>query len=288
MKDNIEMISAQGLGYAYPAYESENSVGEPPAALFDVNLTVKQGEFVAILGHNGSGKSTLAKCMNALLIPTEGVVFVDGYDTSVEENVWFVRQAAGMVFQNPDNQIVAAIVEEDVAFGAENLGIAPKEIRLRVDNALKSVGMEEYADYSPHFLSGGQKQRIAIAGILAMKPKCIILDEPTAMLDPVGRREVLESVMRLNRDEGITVVLITHYMDEAVKADRVIVMEEGKIVMDGTPKAVFSRIDELKAIGLDVPQVTEIAHKLRLSGVNLPDGILTIEEFLKEFIIVQK
>jgi energy-coupling factor transport system ATP-binding protein len=251
-------------------------------ALSDVSLTVSVGEVHALLGQNGSGKSTLAKQMNALLLPTRGKMFVKGMDTNDEKHLWDIRQTAGMVFQNPDNQIVATIVEEDVAFGPENLGVPPAEIRKRVDEALKTVDMTSYSKHGPHLLSGGQKQRVAIAGVLAMKPECIVLDEPTAMLDPSGRREVINTIKKLNKEENITIVLITHYMEEAVDADRVIVMEEGEIVLSGTPKEVFSKVDTLKKLGLDVPQVTELAFELRKEGLDIPGDILTIDEMVVE------
>jgi len=275
-----EMVLTENLSFEYTQYADE---GEEPAkftALRGVNVSITPGEFVAILGHNGSGKSTLAKHLNALLRPTEGTVWVKGYDTKADADLWNVRQSAGMVFQNPDNQLIATIVEDDVAFGPENLGVPPKEIRARVDASLAAVGMSEFADSAPNFLSGGQKQRVAIAGVLAMKPACIVLDEPTAMLDPVGRREVLETIARLNRDEGITVILITHYMDEAIQARRIIVMDDGQIAMDGTPREIFSRVDEMKRLRLDVPQVTELAYRLRKHGVDLPNTVLTIEEMV--------
>ncbi|SHJ96195.1 energy-coupling factor transport system ATP-binding protein [Geosporobacter subterraneus DSM 17957] len=261
-------------------YEYRNEENEGVAALKEVSLQVKEGEFLVVIGHNGSGKSTMAKHMNGLLLPSGGKVYVNGLDTADEKNTWAIRQTAGMVFQNPDNQIVATIVEEDVAFGPENLGIEPKEIRNRVDNALKAVGMEPFRKKGPHLLSGGQKQRIAIAGVIAMKPKCIILDEPTAMLDPSGRREVMETIRQLNREEGITIVHITHFMDEAVQADRVIVMETGNIVLEGTPKEVFQQVEILKQLGLDVPQVTELAFQLKNSGFNLSQEILTVDEMV--------
>ncbi len=279
------MIWANKLFFKYLpqpiSYEDiNNTYDEGFVAIENVDIKIAKGDFVAILGHNGSGKSTLAKHMNALLSPTEGTILIKGMDSKDEENLWNIRQTAGMVFQNPDNQIIASIIEEDVAFGPENLGIPPKEIRKRVDSALDTVGMSDYALQSPHFLSGGQKQRIAIAGVLAMKPDCIILDEPTAMLDPSGRREVMESVMQLNREEGITIILITHYMEEAVLADRVVVMDHGHIVMDSTPKDIFSKVDEMKRLGLDVPQVTECSHLLKKAGISLPDGILNISEMV--------
>ena len=260
-------------------YTSEGK--ETVKAVNEVSVKVKKGEFVAIIGHNGSGKSTLAKHMNALLLPSGGKVYVMGLDTSKEENTWQIRQTAGMVFQNPDNQIVATVVEEDVAFGPENLGIEPREIRSRVKEALKSVDMAEYRKKGPHLLSGGQKQRVAIAGVIAMKPKCIILDEPTAMLDPSGRKEVLETIKRLNKEENITIVHITHFMDEAVEADRVIVMEEGKIVLQGTPREVFAQVEVLKKLGLDVPQVTELAAQLIKTGISIPKDILTVDEMVR-------
>lgn len=248
----------------------------------NITLSVKRGSFVAVLGHNGSGKSTLAKLTNAILVPQEGRVLVNGIDTSDEERKNDVRRTVGMVFQNPDNQIVATIVEDDVAFGPENLGVDPDEIRKRVDESLKAVGMYDYRFHEPHKLSGGQKQRVAIAGVIAMQTDCIVLDEPTAMLDPRGRKEVMETVKRLNRDMGITVIFITHYMDEAVQADRVIVIDDGKIRFDGTPRNVFSHINEIKKIGLDVPQATELAYLLKKDGVNLGD-VLTADEFVSAF-----
>jgi energy-coupling factor transport system ATP-binding protein len=256
--------------------------GRGREALKDVSLSIARGEFVAIIGHNGSGKSTLAKHLNALLLPTEGRVLVNGMDTRESENLWAIRQSAGMVFQNPDNQIVATAVEEDVAFGPENLGVPPAEIRRRVDEALAIVGMSEFRRSAPHLLSGGQKQRVAIAGVLAMRPEALILDEPTAMLDPSGRREVLETVVRLNREEGITIVYITHFMEEAVRAGRVVVMDGGRLVLDGSPREVFARVAELRSLGLDVPQVTELALALRERGIDLPAGILTAEELVAE------
>ncbi|KYO63902.1 energy-coupling factor transporter ATPase [Thermovenabulum gondwanense] len=250
-------------------------------ALKEINLTIKKGEFVAIIGPNGSGKSTLAKLFNGLFTPTEGDVWVDGLNTRDKDRIWDIRQKAGLVFQNPDNQIVATIVEEDVAFGPENLGIPPEEIRKRVYEALKTVELYEYAHKAPHLLSGGQKQRVAIAGILAMKPDYIILDEPTAMLDPVGRREVNNTIKKLNREENKTIILITHFMEEAVQADRVFVMEKGKIVMEGSPKDIFSKVERLKQIGLDVPQVTELANSLRAEGLDVRGDILTIDEMVE-------
>lgn len=271
------MIKTENVTYKY-----SNQEGNDFFALKDISIEIKEGEFVAILGHNGSGKSTFAKHLNALLLPYGGTVYISNMDTKDEKNLWNIRQNAGMVFQNPDNQIVATIVEEDVAFGPENLGVIPRDIRRRVDEALLTVGMFEYRKHSPHLLSGGQKQRIAIAGILAMKPRCIILDEPTAMLDPSGRKEVIETIKKLNKEENITIVLITHYMDEAVNADRIYVMEDGQIAMKGTPKEVFSKVEEIKAIGLDVPQVTELAQMLINEGINLPPDILTVDEMVVE------
>jgi len=249
--------------------------------LDDVSVDITPGQFVAVLGHNGSGKSTLAKHMNAVLLPSGGAVWVHGMDTRNEEHLYDIRQSVGMVFQNPDNQIVATIVEEDVAFALENVGVPPAEIRQRVDEALKDVGMYEYREHSPHQLSGGQKQRVAIAGIIAMRPDCIVLDEPTAMLDPKGRTEVLKTIRKLNREHNITVVLITHYMDEAAQADRVVVMENGRIILEGGPREVFSHVDELKAVGLDVPQATELIYELKRAGWALPDQILTEDECIE-------
>ena len=271
------MIKIKDLTYEYKGNE-----GETTRALDQVNLEIHKGEFLVIIGHNGSGKSTLAKHLNAILLPTEGKVEVNGLDTTNPENLWQIRQSAGMVFQNPDNQIVATIVEEDVAFGPENLGVPSPEIRERVNEALQIVGMEEHASHAPHLLSGGQKQRIAIAGIIAMRPQCIVLDEPTAMLDPSGRKEVMETITRLNKNEGITIVHITHFMDEAVNADRVIVMEEGEIVLEGKPREIFAQVDKLKEIGLDVPHVTEIAFQLKESGVAIESNILTVDEMVRE------
>lgn len=259
-------------------YTPDEEGGVAPAVLDGVDLSIEPGSFVAILGHNGSGKSTLAKHMNAILLPSGGTVYVDGIDTKDEARLLDVRRTVGMVFQNPDNQLVANVVEEDVAFAPENLGVEPAEIRRRVDEALKQVEMYEYREHAPHQLSGGQKQRVAIAGILAMRPDCIVLDEPTAMLDPKGRREVLKTIRQLNRDFGTTVILITHYMDEAVKADRVVVMDDGKILLDGTPKEVFPQVELLKSVGLDVPQVTELIYELRKEGLDLPDDVLTEDE----------
>lgn len=269
------MINTQNLIFRYKSEE-----GKSEEALNDVNIEIQEGEFVVIIGHNGSGKSTLAKHFNSLLLPTSGKVFVKGMDTSDEKNLWNIRQTAGMVFQNPDNQIVATIVEEDVAFGPENLGVEPEEIRRRVDEALDIVSMKQYMNHGPHLLSGGQKQRVAIAGVLAMKPECIVLDEPTAMLDPSGRKEVIDTIKKLNKEENITIVLITHYMEEAVDADKIFVMENGEVVLSGTPREVFPKVEELKKLGLDVPQVTELAYELRKEGVDIPEDILTIEEMV--------
>ena len=270
-----KIIEIRDLHFAYDA-EGEDS--KPTEVLKGIDLEIHRGEFMAVLGHNGSGKSTLAKNINAILLPTSGTVTVDGIDTKDESKLFELRQRAGMVFQNPDNQIVSSIVEEDVAFGLENMGVPYEEMRRRVDEALKAVGMYEYRLHSPSQLSGGQKQRIAIAGIIAMQPECIILDEPTAMLDPQGRREVMETVKRMNREKGITIVIITHYMDEAAQCERVVVMDKGKVVMDDTPRKVFSQVEKVKAIGLDVPQVTELCYELRNAGVDVPEDIITEEE----------
>ncbi len=251
---------------------------ESPLVLDGISLGVHRGEFLAVLGHNGSGKSTLAKHFNAILLPREGRVVVEGMETTDEERLYDIRQTVGMVFQNPDNQIVATIVEEDVAFALENMGVPPAEIRQRVDGALKAVGMYDFREHAPHQLSGGQKQRVAIAGIIAMRPRCIVLDEPTAMLDPRGRAEVLKTLRQLNQEHGITIALITHYMDEAARCDRVVVMDRGRLLMDGKPREVFSRVEELKAVGLDVPQVTELMHRLRQAGLPVREDIITEEE----------
>lgn len=273
-----KMIKVQGVTFLYES----NDQGDLVKALKDINIEVKKGEFVTIIGHNGSGKSTLAKHINALLKPSEGDVWVKGMNTKDDEETWNIRQTAGMVFQNPDNQIVATIVEEDVAFGPENLGVPSAEIRARVEEALKTVGMLEFRDKGPHLLSGGQKQRIAIAGVIAMKPDCIVLDEPTAMLDPSGRKDVIDTIKKLNREENITVVNITHFMEEAVASDRVIVMEDGDIVLEGTPREVFSQVGKLKTLGLDVPQVTDLAFELRKEGIELPEDILTVDEMVMQ------
>ena len=281
-KEAMKMVKAKDLTYEYVrVLETDHgTVEEKVAALKNVNIEINKGDFVAVLGHNGSGKSTFAKHINALVQPTGGTLWVDDMDTKNDELVWEIRQTAGMVFQNPDNQLVATVVEEDIAFGPENMGVEPKEIRKRVDEALATVRMSEYATHTPSKLPGGQKQRIAIAGVLAMKPQCIVLDEPTAMLDPVGRRDVMETIERLNREEGITMILITHYMDEAVRADKVFVIDDGDLVMQGTPKEIFSQVETLQKYGLDVPQVTEVAYLLRKEGIDLPADILTIEEMV--------
>ena len=276
------MIKAKNVVFEYQKYDEEGNVSETKRAVDGVALEVKKGEFIAILGHNGSGKSTLAKHINALLLPTDGEVWVAGMNTKEEDHVWDIRQSAGMVFQNPDNQIIGTVVEEDVGFGPENMGVPTEEIWERVEEALKAVGMYKYRKHSPNRLSGGQKQRVAIAGIVAMHPQCIVLDEPTAMLDPNGRKEVIRAVRALNMVEDITVLLITHYMEEVVHADKVIVMDQGKVVMQGTPKEIFSRVEELQSYRLDVPQVTMLAHELKKKGIPLSDGILTIEELVNE------
>lgn len=274
------IISTSKLVFEYIRRDEEGNVEGITRAVDEVNLDIKQGEFIAILGHNGSGKSTLAKHMNAILYPTEGAVFVDGKDTKREEYVWDIRQTAGMVFQNPDNQIIGQVVEEDVGFGPENMGVPTKEIWERVEESLKAVGMYEFRKYSPNKLSGGQKQRVSIAGVIAMHPKCIILDEPTAMLDPNGRKEVIRAARALNSVEEVTVILITHYMEEVIYADKVFVMDQGRICLQGTPREVFSKVEELKRLRLDVPQVTMLAYELKKSGLPLPDGILTTEELI--------
>ena len=276
------MIRAEKLVFEYDKRDEEGNVIGSHRAIDGVDIDVPQGSFVAILGHNGSGKSTLAKHMNAILNPTEGTLWVDGMDTKDEDNIWKVRQTAGMVFQNPDNQIIGQVVEEDVGFGPENMGIPTEEIWQRVEESLRAVGMYEYRKYSPNKLSGGQKQRVSIAGVLAMHPKCIVLDEPTAMLDPSGRKEVIRAVRGLNQVEGVTLILITHYMEEVIYADRVFVMDEGKVVMQGTPREIFSQVERLKHLRLDVPQVTLLAYELQKSGLKLPDGILTAQELTEE------
>lgn len=275
------IIKADDLVFDYIRRDEEGNVENVTEAVDHVSLDVEQGQFIAILGHNGSGKSTLAKHINAILKPTEGEMTIDGMSTSEEDNVWSVRQTAGMVFQNPDNQIVATIVEEDVAFGPENLGVPTDEIWERVNKALESVNMTMYRGYSPNKLSGGQKQRVAIAGVLAMKPKCIVLDEATAMLDPLGRKEVMSAIIELNKVEKITVILITHYMDEAVLADKIFVMDKGKIAMEGTPRQVFSHVEEIRKLRLDVPAATAMAYELRKAGYNVPKDILTRDELVE-------
>lgn len=275
------IVEAHKLQHVYERHDDEGNVVERQLALDGVDLNVEQGQFIAILGHNGCGKSTLAKHINALLMPTGGTLWVDGMDVTDENNTYPIRQSAGMVFQNPDNQIIASVVEEDVGFGPENIGVPTDEIWERVERALRSVGMWEYRKKSPNRLSGGQKQRVAIAGVMAMEPKCIVLDEPTAMLDPSGRKEVLEAVHDLNRTKGVTIILITHYMEEVVDADHVIVMDEGHVVMQGTPREVFSQVDTLLDYGLTVPQITLLAHRLRRDGLDIPEGILTREELVK-------
>ncbi len=267
------IISAEKVRFGYQKENNEFNL-----VLKDVSLEIPQGQFLAVLGHNGSGKSTLAKHLNAILLPQGGTVTVCGLNTADEDKLYDIRQQVGMVFQNPDNQIVATIVEEDVAFGPENMGVEPSEIRMRVDEALNDVGMGEYKTHAPHQLSGGQKQRIAIAGIIAMRPRCIVLDEPTAMLDPRGRSEVISTIKRLNRELGITVVLITHYMEEAAQCDRVVVMNDGEVLLDDTPRRVFSHVEQLKSVGLDVPQAIELCWQLRQNGFDLPDDILTEDE----------
>lgn len=276
------IIKASKLAFEYIRRDDEGNVEGITRAIDGVDLDVKQGDFVAILGHNGSGKSTLAKHINAILYPTEGTVWVEGKDTQDEQYLWDIRQNAGMVFQNPDNQIIGQVVEEDVGFGPENIGMPTKEIWERVEESLKTVGMYEFRKHSPNKLSGGQKQRVSIAGVIAMHPKCIILDEPTAMLDPNGRKEVIRAARALNQVEGVTIVLITHYMEEAIYADQILVMDKGKVEMQGSPKDIFSRVDELKTLRLDVPQVTLLAYELKKSGLPLPDGIITTQELVAE------
>lgn len=284
-KPGFDMIKTEHLYHYYESYDEDGNKEIMPDdaikySIADITLTVPKGQFLSILGHNGSGKSTLAKHFNALLLPVSGSILVDGIDATDPNNTWDVRSRAGMVFQNPDNQMVATIVEEDVAFGCENLGLPPAEIRARVDKALEDVGMTEFRKHAPHLLSGGQKQRVAIAGILAMRPECVIFDEPTAMLDPSGRVEVMETVKELNRTFGITVIHITHYMEEAVDADRIVVIDQGRLVLDDTPVNVFSQVEKIKSIGLDVPQVTEVAYLLREGGVDIDTHILTLDEMV--------
>jgi len=280
-KYQMGIIEAKNLVFEYIRRDEEGNVEGITRAIDDVNLDIRQGDFVAVLGHNGSGKSTLAKHINAIHYPTEGTVWVDGKDTSDDVNLWEIRQEAGMVFQNPDNQIIGQVVEEDVGFGPENLGVPTAEIWQRVEESLKAVGMYEFRKHSPNKLSGGQKQRVSIAGVIAMHPKCIVLDEPTAMLDPNGRKEVIRAVRALNDVERITIILITHYMEEVIQADRVIVMDDGKLVMDGTPREIFSDVNRLKSYRLDVPQVTELAWELKEAGVKIPAGILSQEELME-------
>lgn len=277
----MAIIETRDLVFDYIRRDEEGNVEGITTAVDNVSLSVKQGDFIAILGHNGSGKSTLAKHFNAILYPTEGTVFVDGMDTRDDEKLWDVRREAGMVFQNPDNQIIGQIVEEDVGFGPENLGVPTEEIWQRVEESLKAVGMYEFRKYAPGKLSGGQKQRVSIAGVIAMHPKCIVLDEPTAMLDPLGRKEVIRAVRALNDVEGITIILITHYMEEIIHADKVFVMDQGKIALQGTPREIFSQVEKLKELRLDVPQVTMLAHELREKGLDIPEGILTKEELIE-------
>lgn len=277
----MKMIKTDKLVFEYAKRDEEGNIIGMSRAVDEVDLDIEPGQFIAILGHNGSGKSTLAKHMNAILVPTEGTIWVDGKDTKEEEYLWDIRQSAGMVFQNPDNQIIGTVVEEDVGFGPENLGVPTEQIWKRVEESLKAVGMIEYRHHSPNKLSGGQKQRVAIAGVMAMRPKCIVLDEPTAMLDPNGRKEVLESVQELRKREHITVILITHYMEEVVDADQVIVMDHGHVVMQGTPREIFSQVDLLKEYRLDVPQVTILADELRKRGLDIPAGILKKEELVE-------
>ena len=285
---NMGIIKASKLIFDYIRRDEEENIEEVNRAIDGMDLDIKKGTFVAILGHNGSGKSTFAKQINGILTPTEGTVWVSGMNTSDEEQIWEIRKKAGMVFQNPDNQIIGNVVEEDVGFGPENIGVATDEIWKRVDESLEAVGMTAYRYKSPNKLSGGQKQRVAIAGVMAMKPECIILDEPTAMLDPDGRKEVIKTVRELNRKEGITVLLITHYMEEVIEADRVIVMDDGKIVMDGTPREIFSHVKELKGYRMDVPQVTELAYELRSAGLDIPAGILTQQELMDSLLPLLK
>lgn len=280
------MIETKNLSFSYRDEDLETGSVKEEEVLRELNLNIEKGSFTAVLGHNGSGKSTLAKHFNAILLPGGGSVYVKGMDTKDEKNVFPIRQSAGMVFQNPDNQMVAAIVEDEVAFAPENLGVEPKEIRRRVDECLEIVNMTKFAHSSPSKLSGGQKQRIAIASVLAMNPEILVLDEPTAMLDPKGRKEVIKTVKKLNKEKGITVVLITHYMDEAAEADRVVVMDDGQIVLDGTPKEVFKNVEKLKEIGLDVPQVTELAYELRRMGIEISDDVLTVDDCFAELLKV--
>lgn len=278
----MAVIESKNVSFDYIRRDENGNVEGITRAVDNVSMSVEQGDFIAILGHNGSGKSTFAKHLNAILHPTEGVVYVGGKDTRKDENIWDVRQTAGMVFQNPDNQIIGQVVEEDVGFGPENLGIPTKEIWERVEESLKAVGMYEYRKHSPNKLSGGQKQRVSIAGVIAMHPKCIVMDEPTAMLDPNGRKEVIRAARALNDVEKVTIILITHYMEEVIYADKVFVMDKGAIALSGAPKEVFSHVEELKELRLDVPQVTMLAYELKKQGLALPDGILTVDEFVAE------
>lgn len=277
------MIRAKNLVYEYIRRDKEDNVVDITTAINKVNIDVEQGQFIAVLGHNGSGKSTFAKHINGLLIPTEGSLWVDGKNTNDMKKLWEIRQSAGMVFQNPDNQFVANVVEEDVGFGPENLGVKTSKIWKRVEESLSAVEMLPFRKKSPNKLSGGQKQRVAIAGVMAMRPKCIILDEPTAMLDPGGRKEVMDTIRKLNKEEGMTVILITHYMDEVVYADKIFVMDHGSVVMEGIPKEIFAQVDELKNYHLNVPQVTELAYELRKEGIPMPKAVLTVEEFMEAF-----
>ncbi len=280
----MSIIKTDKLTFEYIRRDEEGNVEGINRAVDEVTLNVKQGEFIAVLGHNGSGKSTFAKHLNAILFPTEGTIWVDGKDTKDEDEIWNIRQTAGMVFQNPDNQIIGQVVEEDVGFGPENMGVPTAEIWERVKESLKAVGMYEFRKHSPNKLSGGQKQRVSIAGVLAMHPKCIVLDEPTAMLDPNGRKDVIRAIRALNDVEKVTIILITHYMEEIIYADRVFVMDEGRIAMEGTPREIFSDVEKIQSLRLDVPQVTQLAYELKKHGVQLPDGILTKEEFADEVI----
>ena len=277
----MDLVKTDKLVFEYEKRDEEGNVIGTHRAVDEVDLDVKEGQFIAILGHNGSGKSTLAKHINAILVPTGGTMWVDGKDTKKPEELWNVRQSAGMVFQNPDNQIIGTVVEEDVGFGPENLGVPTDEIWERVEDSLKSVGMIEYRHHSPNKLSGGQKQRVAIAGVVAMEPKCIVLDEPTAMLDPVGRKEVLKTVKKLRKKKNVTVILITHYMEEVIDADKIYVMDHGHVVMEGTPREIFAQVDRLKEYRLDVPQVTILADTLRKRGLDIPEGILRKEELVE-------
>lgn len=277
----MDMVQTEKLIFEYEKRDEEGNVTGTYRAIDEIDIDVKEGQFIAVLGHNGSGKSTLAKHINAILVPTGGTMWVNGKNTKESDELWNVRQSAGMVFQNPDNQIIGTVVEEDVGFGPENLGIPTDEIWQRVEESLRSVGMIEYRHHSPNKLSGGQKQRVAIAGVVAMEPKCIVLDEPTAMLDPVGRKEVLKTVQKLRRDKNVTVILITHYMEEVIDADKIYVMDHGHVVMEGTPREIFSRVEELKKYRLDVPQVTILADMLRKRGLNIPEGILRREELVE-------